>query len=384
MTTFIKRANDFFLKKDFVKALEFYKKFCETYPGYEWLVKYNIDYACRAIGYSFSSDKETKVVDISNILVSVIIPAHNVEKYIKSCIESVLNQTHSKIEVLVVDDGSTDNTIKILEDIYKTDERLRIIRNISASGNSGTPRNQAICLARGDYIFFVDADDWIENDMLQKHLLQITSYDADISTSSGFRRSDDDFRTVENIELKDFYRYTNDFDEIEKIYKLPQFPIVWYRGYKRKFLLENSIYFAETKTAADIPFSVKSLYYANKIVPVVGAFYNYRFDRPGSTIERRRGLGAFSLFESYQIIFDFILNPERKKKSMSEIIFNKFLGDCFYNMRLLSPEYEKDFKRSAINLIRKNFREEEILDIEKGLNKFWKDFFFKIKCTNYL
>lgn len=98
-------------------------------------------------------------------LVSIVVPMFNAQKYIKECIESIINQAYKDIQVIIVDDGSTDNSLKICKELKKKDNRIHIIEQ----DNSGTAsaRKNGICYATGDYITFVDADDYIDNNYIQ-------------------------------------------------------------------------------------------------------------------------------------------------------------------------------------------------------------------------
>ena len=97
-------------------------------------------------------------------LISVIVPAYNIQDYIVRCIRSIQNQTYQNIEIIVVDDGSTDDTGAILDDLAKEDERLRIFHK--ENGGSSAARNLGIDNAKGEYLAFVDSDDYIEPDMM--------------------------------------------------------------------------------------------------------------------------------------------------------------------------------------------------------------------------
>lgn len=118
---------------------------------------------------------------MKNNLVSIIIPAYNCARYIKDCLDSVLGQTYSDIEVIVVDDGSEDRTLHILEEAAKKDSRLRVYRR--AHEGAASARNFALQRAKGEYLMFVDADDMITKNAVQKFYETLTSTGADMVKS---------------------------------------------------------------------------------------------------------------------------------------------------------------------------------------------------------
>ena len=115
-------------------------------------------------------------------VVSVIIPAYNVEKYIRRGIESVLNQTYPYIELVIVDDGSTDNTGNIIEEYAKTDRRINFVKQTNQGVS--VARNKAIRMSKGEYIVFLDSDDWLELDTVE-FLMSKANGNYDCIVSSG-------------------------------------------------------------------------------------------------------------------------------------------------------------------------------------------------------
>ena len=108
-----------------------------------------------------------KTSDISNNpLVSVIIPVYNVEKYLRQCLDSVLAQTYTKYEVLLIDDGSTDSSADICREYCKKDSRFKLYQK--QNGGASSARNLGLENASGDYLFFLDSDDWIDVDSINK------------------------------------------------------------------------------------------------------------------------------------------------------------------------------------------------------------------------
>ena len=112
-------------------------------------------------------------------MVSVIIPIYNVEKYLAECIESVINQTFSDLEIILVNDGSTDNCREICENYKRKDNRIKLIHK--SNGGPSSARNAGIDIAKGDYFTFIDSDDYIMPDMIEQLIYVSQSTDADIS-----------------------------------------------------------------------------------------------------------------------------------------------------------------------------------------------------------
>lgn len=114
----------------------------------------------------------------SEPLVSVIVPIYKVEKYLRQCIDSIINQTYHKLEIILVDDGSPDNCSTICDGYAKIDERIQVIHQ--QNGGLSSARNAGLDIAKGDYYFFVDSDDWIANNTIQKMLDKSKETNADL------------------------------------------------------------------------------------------------------------------------------------------------------------------------------------------------------------
>lgn len=122
--------------------------------------------------------------------ISVIIPIYNVEEYLRRCIESVIRQTFTDIEIILVNDGSTDNSGQIVEDYKTKDARIKVIHKVN--GGLSDARNIGMMHAGGKYIFFLDSDDWIAEDTLQLLLNYMEKYEADIVTCGFYYAYDND------------------------------------------------------------------------------------------------------------------------------------------------------------------------------------------------
>ena len=115
-------------------------------------------------------------------LISIIVPVYNVEKYIHECVDSIINQTYKNIEIILVDDGSPDNCGKICDEYAKKDNRIKVIHK--PNGGLSDARNHGIDVANGEWLMFIDSDDWIEPNMAEKLLHSALNNKADLAISS--------------------------------------------------------------------------------------------------------------------------------------------------------------------------------------------------------
>ena len=205
----------------------------------------------------------------NEIKVSVIMPVYNVEEYLGECLDSVLGQTLQEIEVVCVDDGSTDSSVKILEEYRSRDPRVKVYRQQNAG--AGEARNNALRHASGEFIAFMDADDrYPDNEVLEKlvsaaerHSVKIAGGSKLRETAKGIRpKKTQTFTQEEVIEYKDFQK---DYD---------------YQCYifERKLLAENNITFPYYRRYQDPPFFIRAMVAAEKFCAIPDATYVYRVD----------------------------------------------------------------------------------------------------------
>lgn len=210
-------------------------------------------------------------------LVSVIIPVYNSENFIERCIDSVLKQTYKNIEVILINDGSEDNSGKICESYLKKDERVRV-EHQSNLGVS-TARNQGIKISRGHYIQFVDSDDYIDKDMI-KNLINEFDRDTDL-VMCGYRSLNIDTSTnVNKIISKTFKKkhlekkeFLNSFYKyLESMY----INYIWNKLYLAEIIREHQISFNPTMSLGeDLVFNLDYLEYCQKIILIEDVLYNY-------------------------------------------------------------------------------------------------------------
>lgn len=203
---------------------------------------------------------------------SIIVPVYNVEKYLPKCLESLIKQTLKDIEIICINDGSMDNSLAILKEFASKDSRIKIIDN-QHQGVAKT-RNTGIEQSTGEYIGFVDSDDYIDIDFFEKLYNSATKSNSDIAIASILKHKN--FFNIYNA------KYTKEETAItiqDKI-KLCEdkkhfFFYAWNKIYHSGFIKENNIKFSEGQIYEDVMFAIKALYYSNKIISVYGTKYHY-------------------------------------------------------------------------------------------------------------
>lgn len=215
---------------------------------------------------------------------SIVIPTYNVEKYLVKCVKSVCNQTLEDIEIIVVDDGSTDSSGRIADELTYTDSRIKVIHQVNSG--LGPARNTGIDTATGDYVGFVDSDDWVEPDMFEGLLAEAKRHDADVC-ACGFKTVSDEYvrgiyrQSLANTTLKgneriegyrlDFYGPRDDSNEERPLVS------VCIRIYKRSFLNKKQIRFRNIRSE-DIDFNIRAMRDAQIISFTEFTPYCYRKD----------------------------------------------------------------------------------------------------------
>lgn len=215
------------------------------------------------------------------IKVSIIVPVYNVEKYLGTCLESLINQSLKEIEIICVNDGSTDDSLLILEEFARKDSRIIII-NKENEGQS-VARNIGVEKARGEYLGFVDSDDWVEVNYFEKLYNSAKKYDCDIACA-GFKN----FKK-NNIKIRKSYEAellcTTVNDKI-RLDNLPADNYIWNKIYKRSAWKDLGVKFQPCRFYEDIALIIKLLHKMGKMVVVPDVYYIYRAN-PNSTVRQK-------------------------------------------------------------------------------------------------
>jgi len=269
-------------------------------------------------------------------LISVIVPIYNCEKYVSRCIESIINQEHKELEILLINDGSTDSSKSICEKYALQDTRIHLI-NKENSGVSAS-RNIGLSIAKGDYIAFVDADDYIDPEMYSSLYLKAIEESADM-VFCRIKRFDDsgqffypDEKNLYRIKNRDieplFYttKYSNYITKVEGV--------VWRTLYNKKFI-ENEFFDENLKYGEDLLFISSLILKSQKISIVDEYYYNY-FTNVNSACNLINERYFDNLKDFYLSSIEFLY-----KNNLNEI---KYLVDYGYLVRVVQNRIRnKDF-----------------------------------------
>ena len=211
-------------------------------------------------------------------LVSIIVPVYNSDKYLRRCIESILRQTYQNFELLLIDDGSTDNSGKICDEYALTDNRIRVFHK--PNGGVSSARNYGLLRIRGKHLMFVDSDDWIDNIHLDTLMKGTISFDW-IMIGMKFVDIYENIKDVREIEENILAKGYEKIDSICN--KLPQFCWVTNKLYKSSLIREHGLSFIEkSHLHEDRIFNLHYLQYVNSLIMFSGATYNYHVENSAS------------------------------------------------------------------------------------------------------
>lgn len=297
-------------------------------------------------------------------LISVIVPVYNIEKYLPRCIDSILDQTYKNWEAIFVNDGSTDNSLKILEEYKKRDERIKIINKKNAG--SGAARNDGIETSKGKYIAFLDSDDWYEKNFLENLYNNLIENNSDVAMCNPKMTYDD---TSKNKKINTYF-----FNEIElnktpeKILGILEMPVVWNKLYKKEIIVKNKIKFPNYSFCEDVEFLYKTFLYVNNLSKIEDDLYNYYQRRDSETKKIKE--------ESIEQVYKVIKNIENyvKENFIEKLeIFYQYKVQFLYSISqilLLRTNSDKRLKKLVNknnNLMVKNIKLKKISKNKKIL-----------------
>jgi glycosyltransferase involved in cell wall biosynthesis len=261
------------------------------------------------------------------VKVSVIIPVFNAEKYLKECLDSVLSQTLQEIEVIIINDGSTDGSKSIINDYCKQDSRIIFIEN--SNGGVSKARNAGLAVAKGEFVGFLDADDYIEENMYEVLYSSAISNNGELIVCDAFTQKINE-KPATRLKLKnETVDVTNFRGEIVlDLLKFKYDYSNWNKLYSNKIIKQNNLKFNEKMTIwEDLLFNLMYLNYIPAIITLDKCLYHYRV-HPASIMGQKRE----AISEQYNLLFaNYIQFCQQNNLYKEEAIFREERGETCIN-----------------------------------------------------
>lgn len=287
--------------------------------------------------------------------VSIIVPIYNVEKYVRQCVESIIKQTYNNLEIILVNDGSTDESGKICDEFGKRDSRIIVIHQ--KNKGAANAKNAGLKIMSGDYYTFVDADDFISPETVEKMINEAIEKQADI-VEAGFY-----YQYVNSaVEYRKIDRNCNQFNTEEYLRKyINDFScsLLWNKLYKKT--VGDSVFFKEERRCIDDEFyTYKVCLNANKIVIIGQSFYHYRQRKSSVMNNEKKSLQVTDdaleiLIERYELVTSKF--PKLKEEYLIKMIesLSYIASDFQFNNRL-EHKYRKICKYCLKKSIKNKLR----------------------------
>lgn len=284
-------------------------------------------------------------------LISIVVPVYNVQNYLCECVGSLLNQTYQNIEVILVDDGATDNCPQICDMYAENYENVSVIHK--KNGGLSDARNVGLRSAKGEYIIFIDSDDYIDKKMLELLYGAAENNKASVSTCEYRKLYNKPVVEVENVQTTTTVLKGKDI--IKELY-LGNYSnigfVAWNKLYRTELFIENNIEYPFGRIYEDTFTTYKLLYHADEVAIVNSPLYNYRI-RPGSIMKSSLNMKKCrDYFDACRSAVDFFENNSERE------LFNLALNAFFRSQIFLYNELRNNKQDDCIKQL--------MLDYEKA------------------
>lgn len=281
---------------------------------------------------------------MDNVKVSVVIPVYNAEKYLPECLESILSQTYKNMEIICVDDGSTDNSAEIIKSYQRKDKRITLIQQTNQY--AGVARNNGFDASKGEYVIFLDADDYFERVLVQKMVSAIHEKNADIviCQSLGLDEQSKNKHKIEgalNLEVLPQKEVFSIKDIPDDIFRLTA-GWAWDKMYRAEFIREKNLRFQEIRAVEDELFVDLSLGEAKAITIVKDVLVTHRTNVT-SSLECKKD-------QLWQCSYEMLIaeRAELQKRGLFGILEKSFLNRAaryitWYARSITTPSFFSEF-----------------------------------------
>lgn len=283
-------------------------------------------------------------MSVDNGAVAVIVPVYNVEKYVSKCLESIINQTYRNLEIVLVDDGSTDASGEICDTYKNIDKRITIYHN--ENHGLSYARNYGVDNSKAPFLFFVDSDDYLELDAIEYLMKLLSETDAQIACGDAYNDFTDRNEIKPWHQDEDRYLYLSSEKAVEDMFYSEHFDdSVWNKIYKRQ--LVESVRFPEDRVQAEeAATTYKIMLLADNIVVGLQCKYHYVMHKSGLS----RGEYKPSMMLMQQAGLECIEYIKKYHPSIIKAAERRYVYDCFWVLRRIMP-VEKSYKKEVNYLI---------------------------------
>lgn len=306
--------------------------------------------------------------------VSIIVPCYNVQDYVSFCLDTLINQDYKDIEILCINDGSTDNTPNILSHYEKFDARIKVIHQ--ENGGLSSARNTGIEHAAGKYLCFVDSDDYVSLQFVERAIKTAEKYDADmvyfnyLTQNMNTRRVSASYIGLEDFEREDKLILKSELTDTD-ILKMGV--ISCNKLYKTEFIKSNDIRFIEGLRYEDNPWFAEVLGKAERFAFLEAPLYYYRLDRKGSLMNTVEA-GYLDSVKALEIK-DSILSRYGLYDRVKGIIMHMDISFMFLLYNKVKTQYKKDL----YDMIKAYLQSIDFSKFSSYTNKYAKQYAF-VKC----
>lgn len=272
-------------------------------------------------------------------IISIIVPVYNVEKYLNRCVDSLLNQSYKSIEIILINDGSTDDS-GIICDTYKDSHKnVKVLHHERSSGSAGSSRNSGLNIASGDYISFIDSDDWIHPEMMNTMLKAIQVNKTEIAECELIRTDRFFIDSLNDTDFKNTF-LENRLDALKRIINNQRFSVC-VRLYDISVI--KKIRFPENVISEDVYFTINVFYNINNLVRIDTPFYYYHLT-PNSITRKTYSLKYLDTLNSALYLQESIKNNENDEQLLMAVQYFVLKELTFHykmlnNYSKLDPEY---------------------------------------------
>ena len=284
--------------------------------------------------------------------ITIIVPVYNVEAYLEECLNSLLSQTFENIEIVCVNDGSTDKSSDILEEYSRRDGRIRVITKQNTG--YGDSLNRGLDAAAGEYVGIVESDDFVKPEMFETLFNIAKKEDCDLVKCDFFNYFSKEHRSEKADKYEQAYinRVIKPLEE-KKIFLLQ--PAVWSALYRKSFLDKNNIRFLPTKGASyqDVSFAFKCYAKADRVFFFDEALLYYRQDNASSSVKNKDKV--FCIIDELQEMERFLLSDKTLHKELVHVLGYLKFGACHWNMKRVDGKYRKEFAEFMSDELKKDF-----------------------------